>query len=69
MPAVIVEQLNASQWHSCCPDGSGSGVGNWVQAVTDGLLAGSLYGWRVESLDLDHNRLLLAHAEPVMGRR
>jgi hypothetical protein len=65
MPAVIVEQLNASQWHAVPPHGSAFGVSSWVGAVSYGLLVGALYGWPVESLDLEHNRLTLADAEPV----
>jgi hypothetical protein len=62
---VIVEQLNRSQWHSCAPTGVGFGVGTWVHVVAHALVLGCLYGWSVESHDLDGNRLLLAHAESV----
>jgi hypothetical protein len=65
--AIVVEQLNHCQWHVVSPrPGHLGGAVSWVDAVADALVSGWAYELPVESLDLDGNRLILAHAERVI---
>ena len=60
---VVIEQLNAAQWHPRYPDGQAGGVGDWLSVLIDALNYASLYGCPVASVDLDAERLLILRTD------
>lgn len=63
-PYLVLEQLNASQWHVVNPGDHGycSGVHGWCRALADALNSACLLGTGVESVALTGERVVLMRA-------
>ena len=66
--AVVVEQLNESQWHAFGPDGHVSGAGNYVYALSRALAWATLDGLAVETHGLAGTRRQMMPGLPLWAR-
>ena len=65
-PSLVLEQLNSAQWHVVDPANHAyrSGAQGWCSALATALNSACLLGTGVESITLDHERVVL-----MRGRR
>ena len=66
---VVIEQLNAAQWHARYPDGQAGGVGGWLPVLIEALSFADVEGCPVASVDLEGERMLVVRSSPGLFER